>query len=65
MGKKTEAMFIGTRQKLSFISVKTLQLDNTTVPRCDWVKSLSALLDSMLSMGNFSSQTSTYRYPLC
>ena len=50
-------MLIGTRQKLSSISVDTLQLDNTTVPLSDSVKSLRVLLNSTLSMENFISQT--------
>ena len=35
---KTEAMLIGTRQKLSSVSVNTLHLDDTTVPLSDSVK---------------------------
>ena len=55
--EKTEAMLIGTRQKLSSISIYTFQLDDTTVPLSDSVKSLGVLLDSTLSMENFISQT--------
>ena len=36
--EKREAMLIGTRQKLSSISVNTLQLDDTTVPLSDCQK---------------------------
>ena len=36
--EKTEPMLVGTRQKLFFIFVKTLQLDDTTVPFSDSVK---------------------------
>ena len=53
------------KMELSLIFANPLQLDDTTVPLSDWVKSLSALLDSALSMGNFISQTSRYRYQLC
>ena len=61
-GEKTEAMLVGTRQKLSFISVNTLQLDDTTVPLSDPVKSLGVLLDSTLCMDNFISQTTKSCY---
>ena len=60
--EKTEAMLIGTRQKLSSISVNTLQLDNTTVPLSDSVKSLSVLVDSTQSMENLICQTSESCY---
>ena len=60
--EKTEAMLIGTRQKLSSISVNTLQLDNNTVPLSDSVKSLGVLLDSTLCMENFISQTAKSCY---
>ena len=55
--EKTEAMLIGTRHKLSSISVNTLQLDDITAPLSDSVKSLGVLLDSTLHMENFISQT--------
>ena len=59
-------MLIGTRQKLSFISVNTLQLDDTTVPHSDSIKSLSVLLDSTMSMENFISQPAkSCYYQLC
>ena len=60
--EKTEAMLIGTRQKLSSVSVNTLQLDATTVPLSDSVKSLGVLIDSTLSMENFISQTAKSCY---
>ena len=60
--EKTEAMLIGTRQKLSSISIYTFQLDDTTVPLSDTVKSLGVLLNSMLSMENFISQTAKSCY---
>ena len=60
--EKTEAVLIGTRQKLSSISVNTLQLDNTTVPLSDSVKSLSVLVDSTQSMENLICQTSESCY---
>ena len=64
--EKTEAMLIGTRQKLSSIAVNTLQLDDTTVPLSDSVKSLGVLLDSTMSRENFISQTArSYYYQLC
>ena len=55
-------MLIGTRQKLSCISVSTLQLDDNTVPLADFVKSLFVLLDRTLSMENFISQTARSCY---
>ena len=58
MAKKAEAKLVETVQKLTFISVNTLQLDDTTVPLSDSVKRLGVLLDSSLSMENFFSQTS-------
>ena len=60
--EKIEAMLVGTRQKLSFISVNTFQLDNTTVCLSDSIKSLGVLLDSTLSMENFVRQTSKSCY---
>ena len=60
--EKTEAMLIGTRQQLSSISVNTLQLDDTTVPLSDSVKSLGVLLDSTVSMENFISETAKSCY---
>ena len=42
--EKTEPMLVGTRQNLFFILVKTLQLDHTTDPFSDSVKSLGVLL---------------------
>ena len=60
--EKTEAMLIGTRQKLSSISIYTFQLDDTTVPLSDTVKSLGVLLNSTLSMENFISQTAKSCY---
>ena len=60
--EKTEAMLTGTRQKLSSISVNTLQLDNTTVPLSDSVQSLGVVLDSTLSMENTISQTAKSCY---
>ena len=55
-------MLIVTRQKLFSISVNTLQLDDTTVPISDSVKSLGVLLDSTLSAENFISQTAKSCY---
>ena len=60
--EKTEAMLTETRQKLSSVSVNTLQLDDTTVPLSDSVKSLGILLNSTLSMENFISQTAKSCY---
>ena len=60
--EKIETMLVGTRQKLSFISVNTFQLDDTAVPLSVSVKSLGVLLDSTLSMENFISQTSKSCY---
>ena len=50
--EKTEAMLIETRQKVSSLSVNTLQLDYTTV----------VLLDSTVSMENFISETAKSCY---
>ena len=55
-------MLLGTRHKLSSISVNTLQLDDTTVPLSDSVKSRGVLLDNTLSMENFISQTAKSCY---
>ena len=55
-------MLIGSRQKLSSISINTLQLVDTTVPLSDSVKSLGVLLDSTLSMQNFISQAAKSCY---
>ena len=62
--EKTEAMLIGTRQKLSSISVNTLHLDDTTVPLSDSVKSLGLLLNSTLSMDNFIKLVNSAYYQL-
>ena len=43
-------------QKVSSISVNTLQLDDTTVPLSDTVKSLGILLNSTLFVENFIGQ---------
>ena len=65
-GEKMEAMFIRTKQKLSSLSVNTLQLDDITVPLSDSLKSLSILLDSTLSMQNFINQSAkSCCYQLC
>ena len=77
-GEKTDATLARKIHKWSIIFVNTLQLDNTTVPLSDSVKSLSVLLNSTLSMENLSvkppnpalknfiSQTSkSYYYQLC
>ena len=50
--EKTEAVLIETRQKLSSLSVNTLQLDYTTV----------VLINSTVSMENFISVTAKSRY---
>ena len=55
-------MLVGTKQKLSSISVNTLQLDDITVPLCDSVNCLGALHDSTLSMQIFKNQTSKSCY---
>ena len=61
-GEKTEAMRVGTRQKLFFVSANTRQLGDTTVPPSDSVKSLGVFLDSSWSKENFISQTSKSCY---
>ena len=47
---KTEALLVGTRQKLASLSVTDLQLGDATVPFSSTVKSLGMFLDSTLSM---------------
>ncbi|KAK7088651.1 hypothetical protein V1264_022550 [Littorina saxatilis] len=48
--KKTEALLVGTRQKIASLTVTDLQLDDATVPFSPAVKSLGVFLDSTLSM---------------
>ena len=60
---KTEAMIVGTRQKLSQLPPSLhLQLDNTSIPISDSVKNLGVILDSSLSMSNFVSATAQACY---
>ena len=47
---KTEALLVGTRQKLSSIQTTSLQLSDAIVPLSDRVKRLGVILDSTLSM---------------
>ena len=55
---KTEAMLVGTRQKLSQLPPSLLlQLDNTSIPISDSVKNLGVILDSSLIMTNVVSAT--------
>jgi hypothetical protein len=49
-GDKTEALLIGTKQKLSAIPDASLLLSDATVPLSTQVKSLGVILDSTLSM---------------
>ena len=62
--EKTEAILIGSRRKLSSISVNTVQLDDTTVPLSDSVKSLGVLLHSTLSKENISQTARSCYYQL-
>ncbi|KAK7088101.1 hypothetical protein V1264_022063 [Littorina saxatilis] len=48
--EKTEALLVGTRQKIASLTVTDLQLDDATVPFSPAVKSLGVYLDSTLSM---------------
>ena len=60
---KTEAMLVGTRQKLSQLPLSLLlQLDNTSIPISDSVKNLGVVLDSSLTMTNFISATARACY---
>jgi hypothetical protein len=60
---KTEAMLVGTRQKLSQLPPSLhLQLDNTSIPISDSAKNLGVILDSSLSMTNFVSDTARACY---
>ena len=61
-GDKTEAMLIGTKQKLSSLSVSSLQLDETSITLSDSVKNLGVTLDSTLSMQNYIRQTAQSCY---
>ena len=54
--EKTEAMLIGPRQKLSSVSVNTLQLDYTKVRLSDSVQSLRVLLHSTLYLSTFGGE---------
>ena len=57
-GSKTEAMLVGTRNKLSKTSVETFQLGENTIPLVSSVKNLGVPLDKSLSMQSFVSSTS-------
>ena len=58
--EKTEALVVGTRQKLTSLSATNLQLADATVPFSPTVKSLGVHLDSTLSMRpHISSLTKT------
>ncbi|KAK7115192.1 hypothetical protein V1264_001114 [Littorina saxatilis] len=48
--EKTEALLVGTRQKIACLTVTDLQLDDATVPFSPAVKCLGVFLDSTLSM---------------
>ncbi|KAK7095586.1 hypothetical protein V1264_006971 [Littorina saxatilis] len=48
--EKTEALLVGTRQKIASLTVTDLQLDDATVPFSPAVKSLGVFLDSTLSI---------------
>ena len=55
-------MLIGTKQKLSSLSVNSLQLDENSITLTDSVKNLGVTLDSTLSMQNFIRQTARSCY---
>lgn len=57
MHDKTEAMLVGTKQKLSSLSVSSLQLEGNSVSLSDSVKNLGVILDNTLCMQKFISQT--------
>ena len=60
---KTEAMLVGTRQKIAQLPTSlSLQLDNTSIPISDSVKNLGVILDSTLSLQKFISSTAQSCY---
>jgi len=56
-GEKTEAMLVGTKNKLASVSIKSIQLGNNVITLSDSVKNLGVTLDNTLSMKNFLIQT--------
>ena len=63
--EKTEALVVGTRQKLASLTATDLQLADATVPFSPTVKSLGVYLDSTLSMqSHISFLTKTCFYHL-
>ena len=47
-GDKTEAMLVGTKHKLSALSITSLQLDENSVTLTDSAKNLHVVLDNTL-----------------
>ena len=56
-GGKTEAMLVGTNNKLSKIDSKSFKLGDNTIPLVSSVKNLGVSIDSSLSMQSFVSST--------
>ena len=56
-GDKTEAMLVGTKHKLSSVTIDSVQLGKHSIPLSDSVKNLGVTLDNTLSMQKFISQT--------
>lgn len=56
-GNKTEVMLVGTKHRLSSISVTSVQLGQNTIPISDCVKNLGVHIDNTLSMQKFISHT--------
>ena len=56
-GGKTEAMLVGTNNKLSKIESQSFQLGDNTIPLASSVKNLGVSIDNTLSMQSFVSST--------
>ena len=56
-GEKTEAMLVGTKNRLASVSIESIQLGNNTIPLSNSVKNLGVTLDNTLSMQRFLTQT--------
>ena len=61
-GNKTEAMIVGTKQRLSSLSLSSVQLGENIIPLSDCVKNLGVPIDSTLSMHKFISHTTQSCY---
>merc|ERR1712115_79758 len=56
-GGKTEAMLVGTNNKLSKIDSQSFKLGDNTIPLVSSVKNLGVSIDNTLSMQSFVSST--------